>query len=237
MCIFFQVEPPKAVAAALWGIAAIDIGADSVPDTAGEQAGNTVSKGQGVAAAGQALSAGFIDAVQAAPVSLSVSSGASWTVSGNTSVATLTDDGTLSVLGSLAITGSIDPASDGVIDLGAAATLSVQNVLGGGPAIAFLSADQLVINQPGSFGANVGSGAYVGPLLENFGATGTIDLVGIATGTGLVLNYATSSGVLTITAAADSTPVASLAFQASSLGAGTFHLRDDGHGGVFLTHS
>jgi hypothetical protein len=172
---------------------------------------------------------------------LQVDAGATWTLGGNDSIGTLADSGVLTVTGSLAVTGSINPADAGTIDLGTTATLSVGNVFGSGPSIAFLGTDLLIVTGPPSFGLNIDKPTYIGPLLEQFGTSDKIDLLGIAPaqpGVSLVLNYSTSTGILQISSpSAGAPPLASLAFQTGSLGAGTFHLASDGHGGEFLTHS
>ena len=77
--------------------------------------------------------------------------------------------------------------------------------------------------------------SYTGSLLENFAAGDVIDLKGIAS-TGLGLNYSAASGDLQITGSSGNA-LATLAFQTSTLGAGTFHVASDGAGGTLLTHS
>jgi hypothetical protein len=81
----------------------------------------------------------------------------------------------------------------------------------------------------------VGTASYAGPLLESFTTGDTIDLKGIAS-TGLTLNYSATSGDLQI-ANSTGAAVATLAFQNSTLGTGTFHVASDGSGGTLLTHS
>jgi hypothetical protein len=171
---------------------------------------------------------------------MQLDTGATWMLTGVNSIGSLTENGALTVTGSLAVTAGIAAASTGTIELGAAATLAVENVLGKGPAIAFLGADHLIVGAPGSFGLHVGSTSYTGPLLEHFGAADTIDLIGIApasAGVTLHLNYTAATGLLAITSpSAGAPPLASLLFQNSSLGGGTFHLTQSGHD-MLLTHS
>ena len=174
--------------------------------------------------------------------SLAVDSGAAWTLTGSSnSVGTLTDNGALTVAGSLDVSANLNPASTGTIDLGTTASLDVGSVLGKGPSIAFLGSDLLTVDAPGSFGVHVGTTAYSGPLLKDFGANDTIDLVGIAPaqpGVTLDLSYTPKTGLLSITSpSAGAPPLASLLFQNSSLGAGTFHLTAGAPGDMLLTHS
>ncbi len=165
---------------------------------------------------------------------LVVDQAASWTIAGNDSIGTLTDNGILTVAGSLDLTISLAPDSGGTLALGATATLEVASVLGSGPAIQFLGGDTLTVDNAAKFGTGVGALAYKGPLLEDFSASATVDLKGIAP-SGLMLSYATATGLLTISNGGG--PVASLLFQNSSLGAGGFHSGPDAGTGTFLTHS
>jgi hypothetical protein len=83
------------------------------------------------------------------------------------------------------------------------------------------------------FGLNVGMTNYTGPLLEHFIAGDSVDLKNVPSA-GLVLNYATSTGDLQISSGG--AVLATLQFQNSSLGTGTFHTAADGIG-TLLTHS
>ncbi len=165
---------------------------------------------------------------------LVVDAGASWKITGADTIGTLTDNGSLTVAGRLDVSVKLAPASGGTLALGATATLEVATVLGGGPAIQFLTNDRLVVDAARKFGVNVGSTSYLGALLETFGTNDAIDLSNVAS-TGLVLNYATASGLLTISKTGGGA-LASLLFENASLGAGSFHAVTDNHGGTLLTH-
>jgi hypothetical protein len=76
--------------------------------------------------------------------------------------------------------------------------------------------------------------SYNGPQLQDFGSGDTIDLKNFAAA-GVTLNYNSSSGVLQV--ANGSNQMASLKFQSSTLGSGTFQYAGDGATGILLTHS
>jgi hypothetical protein len=118
------------------------------------------------------------------------------------------------------------------------ASLEIAAILGLGTKIQFLGSapsNELIIDKATSFGLHVGTASYAGPLLENFAAGDIIDLKGIAS-TGLRLAYTAASGELQVTGSSGSV-LATLAFQNSSLGVGTFHSASDGAGGTLITHS
>jgi hypothetical protein len=164
---------------------------------------------------------------------IAVDSGGAWTFSGSNSVATVIDNGAIDLAGPLTVTGSIDPSSKGVLQLNGN-QLEVSAALGTSTQISFLGSGALKIDNVGSFGINVGTTSYAGPILENFQAGDTIDLKTFA-GTGVALNYNASTGVLQISNSASQ--VASLMFQTSSLGSGTFHETADGASGILITHN
>jgi hypothetical protein len=92
----------------------------------------------------------------------------------------------------------------------------------------------LTIDNAAAFGVNVGSTSYAGPQLDDFTSGDTIDLKNFAAA-GVTLNYNSTSGVLQV--ANGSSQVASLKFQTTSLGSGTFHETGDGASGILITHS
>ena len=94
--------------------------------------------------------------------------------------------------------------------------------------------NKLIIDSAASFGTQIGTTSYAGPMLENFVAGNVIDFKNIASA-GLSFAYSATTGDLQISAAAGA--VATLAFQNSTLGAGTFHLATDNAGGTLITHS
>src|SRR5262252_3354494 len=165
---------------------------------------------------------------------LSIDSGATWTLSGANTAPTVADNGTLTVAGSLAVSTAIDPSSTGVFQIGNNATLEVAADTSTQTHISFLAAGGLVIDNAASFGTNVGTLIYAGPQLENFGSGDTIDLRGFSFA-GATLNFDPTAGLLQLSNSASQ--AASLSFQVSTLGAGTFHLASDGTSGVLITHS
>jgi hypothetical protein len=84
------------------------------------------------------------------------------------------------------------------------------------------------------FGTGVGGSSYAGPLLQNFGAGDTIDLHGFAAAAAALL-YNPANGLLQITNGASQ--VATVDFQNSTLGTGSFSFASDGNGGTLIKHS
>ncbi len=160
---------------------------------------------------------------------LSFSADADWMVSGANSADMISNDGTLRVMGTLAVTGGIDPSGTGFFGLGAGSTLDVAAALGT-PQIAFIGPSSLIVDAAASFGTGQGTPSYTGPLLENFGAGDTIDLKDFATA-GISWNYDATRGVLEMT---NATETIDLRFQVSSLGSGTFHIETDGSSGALV---
>jgi hypothetical protein len=72
--------------------------------------------------------------------------------------------------GSPDISTAIDPSSAGIFDLTSSSSLEVAAPLGTKTRIGFAAGSDLIIDDPGSFGINVESTAYAGPLLEHFGS-------------------------------------------------------------------
>jgi hypothetical protein len=211
---------------------------------------NTLIEEAGATFVGKVLDPGFSDTLElsdGSPGTLAglgtsivgfgtvvVDTGASWTLPGSSSADVLHLSGTATVAaGGQLDVATIDPASIGVFDLAAHASLDIGKVLGGQAKIAFVGAATLVVGNASTFGIGVGSTAYAGPLLEHFAAGATIDVADV-TASGLHLQYAASTGLLAL-AGSSGQIEASMRFQTSSLGSGTFHLGTDGHGGTLLT--
>ena len=169
--------------------------------------------------------------------SIAVSQNANWTFTGANTVATVVNNGTAVIAsgGSLDVSSALDPTSTGVFQLQNTSTLELAAALGHNTQIQFLGStnDELVIDKASAFGTGSGP-SYAGSLLENFAAGDVIDLKGIAGGG---FRYAAASGDLQITASPRGTTVATLLFQNSSLGTGTFHLASDKAGGTLVLHS
>ena len=169
---------------------------------------------------------------------VTVDAGVTWTVSSVEAVPTITNDGTIVISSGdrLDASTAVNPSSTGIFQLTGKSSLEIAAVLGSGTKIEFLGAtpsNGLIIDKAASFGTHVGTTSYAGPLLEDFKAGDVIDLKGIGP-TGLALHYAATTGLLQITGG--SAP-ATLAFQSTTLGAGTFHVASDDSGGTLLTHS
>jgi hypothetical protein len=153
-------------------------------------------------------------------------------MSGGNSAGVISNDGTMQVTGTLAVTGRIGSSDTGFFNLGAGSTLEVAAVLGS-PQIGFIGPGSLVIDVASSFGTGQGTPSYTGPLLENFGAGDTIDLKDFPTA-GMSWNYDAARGALELT---NGTQTADLRFQVSSLASGTFHFSTDEASGTLVTVS
>ncbi|MBV9977279.1 MAG: FG-GAP repeat protein, partial [Hyphomicrobiales bacterium] len=119
-------------------------------------------------------------------------------------------------------------ATTGVLDAGAidiVGTLSAS-------AITFQGTSELLIDNASTFGSNVGSSSYTGPQLQDFIAGDQIDLKNFSSA-GATLSYNSATGLLQVSNAANQ--LASLSFQTSSLGSGTFNAVGDGANGTFIS--
>ena len=95
----------------------------------------------------------------------------------------------------------------------------------------FQAASQLVVDNAALFGTAIGGTSYLGSQLENFGAGDSIDLHNFSA-SGATLAYDSSSGLLQLS---NGGAVATLDFQQSTLGSGSFHLAADASGGLSIT--
>jgi hypothetical protein len=143
------------------------------------------------------------------------------------------NDGELEVSGGLAASAAIDPASTGMFILDGGSTLEVAQALGAETSINFTTGSDLVADHAALFGENVGASSYAGSLLQDFGGS-TIDVKDFGI-TGLTMIYTAGTGLLQLGNSANQ--MATLDFQNSSVGAGTFHFSGDGGSGVPITHS
>ena len=159
---------------------------------------------------------------------IAIDRGAAWTLAGPVG-----NQGTIAIAGFAYVASAIDPASAGLFQIEDGGTLEVASAPGGSAQIAFQQAgtSRLSIDSPAAFGANVGAASYTGPLLEDFGASDTIDLAGFDP-SGAAARYDATTGVLQVTDTA--AHAARLAFQDSSLGTGGFLVSPDGAGGTFI---
>ena len=158
--------------------------------------------------------------------------GGDWTLTGSNSIANVTDNGSLVVAGSLHVSTAVSSTSTGQFDLQAGGSLEVAADAAANSQIDFLGASQLTIDNAALFGTGVGGSSYAGPLLENFVTGDTIDLHSFSA-TGAALLYNPADGLLQITNG--SSQVATLDFQNSTLGTGSFSFASDGSGGIKIT--
>ena len=165
--------------------------------------------------------------------SLDVDAGAKWALNGSgNSIANVTDNGTLTVAGSLDVTTALNAASTGAFHLGSGSVLEVAAATGSQTAMDFLGASQLAVDNAALFGTGIGGTSYLGSQLENFGAGDSIDLHNFSA-SGAALAYDPSSGLLQLSNAG---ALATLDFQQSTLGGGSFHLAADASGsGLLIT--
>ena len=167
--------------------------------------------------------------------SLVVDSGASWsfTGTGNT-IANLTVNGALTLGGSLDVTGAVSVGSAGAFDLNASAVLELAAATGSQTAVSFLGASELVVDNAALFGTGVGGTSYQGSQLEDFGAGDSVDIRNFLA-LGATLAYDSTSGLLQIS---NGSQQATLDFQQSTLGGGSFQIGADASGsGVLITLS
>jgi hypothetical protein len=160
--------------------------------------------------------------------------GATWTLTGANTAATVLNNGTLAIAagGSLDLTAAADPASAGLFVLNANSLLEVAADVGSGNQMSFLGASEAIIDAASLFGTNVGQSTYTGPLLEDFGSGDSIDLKDVSFAA-ITLDYTSATGVLQV--ASSGSGAASLLFQTASLGAGTFHAAADSSGHTLIT--
>jgi hypothetical protein len=160
--------------------------------------------------------------------------GGSWTLTGSNSIANTQDNGNLVIAGSLKISTAVNPASAGQFGILSGGTLEVASDQATNSQIDFLGAGQLTIDNAALFGVNVGTTTYSGPLIEGFAAGDIIDIHGLSP-TAAQLLYSPTNGMLQITNG--SGQVATMDFQNSTLGTGTFSFASDGSSGLKITHS
>ena len=164
---------------------------------------------------------------------LAVDVGATWTLNGANIAATILDNGTVRITGSLDLSTAIDASSTGLFQLGSGATFEVAAATGTTTKINFQdNSSELIIDNATSFGTGVGTASYAGPQLQHFVPGDKIDLKNFSSA-GVTLNYNASTGVLQVSNSANQ--VASLDFQTSSLGGTAFAATSDGATGIFIT--
>jgi hypothetical protein len=160
--------------------------------------------------------------------------GGDWTLTGSNTIANVTDNGSLVAAGSLHVTTAVTSTSAGQFELQAGASLEVAADSAANSQIDFLGASQLTIDNAALFGTGVGGSSYAGPQLEDFGVGDIVDLHSFSAAAAALL-YNPASGLLQVTNG--SSQVATLDFQNSTLGSGSFSFASDGSGGVKISHS
>jgi hypothetical protein len=207
----------------------VDPGAVFNGNVVGGGGANTLELAQGAVAG----SLGGIGSTFIGFGTLTVDSGADWTLTGNNTAGTVLNNGTLAIAsnGSLDVTTTIDPTSAGQFQLGNNSVIDIAAAIGSATRITFLGAAEAIIDTASQFGANVGQSTYSGPLFENFGLGDKIDLKDVSSAS-LTLDYTSSTGLLQI--ASGGVNLASLMFQTSSLASGTFLASDDGSGHALI---
>ena len=157
-----------------------------------------------------------------------------WTLTGGNVIANVTGNGSLFIAGSLDVSTAVGAASSGQFDLQTGSSLEVASDAATHSQVDFLGSSQLTIDNTALFGTGVGGSSYAGPLLENFGAGDTVDLHSF-TAAAAALLYNPANGLLQVTNG--SNQVATLDFQNSTLGSGSFSVASDGSGGIKIAHS
>ena len=164
--------------------------------------------------------------------SLNVDAGGAWTLTGSDAIANVTDNGALTINGSLNVTSALNPASTGSFDLGAGGVLEVASATGAQTEMDFLGASRLVVDNAALFGTGIAGSSYLGSQLEDFGAGDSVDIHNFSA-SGATLAYDPSSGLLQLS---NGGALATLDFQQSTLGSGSFHLVPDALGsGLLIT--
>jgi hypothetical protein len=155
-----------------------------------------------------------------------------WTLTGSNSIANVTVNGGLAISGSLDVTTAVNAASTGAFHLGSGSVLEVAAATGSQTAMDFSGASQLAVDNAALFGTGIGGTSYLGSQLENFGAGDSIDIHNFSA-SGATLAYDPTSGLLQL---ANGGELATLDFQQSTLGSGSFHLAADASGsGLSIT--
>ncbi len=223
------------MAAGAFSAGSLSIASGGVLSGSGSVTGAPVNAGRIEASGGTLAVSGAVTGAG----TLQADSGAALNLNGTgNSQASMLDNGTVNIGGSdsLDVTGSVGSSSTGLFVLTNASLLEVAADTGGSSQISFLGAsgDKLVVDAVGSFGSNVGTTSCTGPLLENFAAVDTVDLKNLLFSGATIDSYTSGTGLLQLHSGATK---ATLLFQNSSLGSGSFHIAADSGTGTVVTHS
>ncbi|WP_072572778.1 C2 family cysteine protease [Granulibacter bethesdensis] len=127
----------------------------------------------------------------------------------------------------------VDASSTGTFRLNMLSTVEFSSTVSGQPKIDFKGfASQLVIDNASTFGNNVGTASYTGPLLQDFGRMEFIDIHGLSAWN-LKSDYSASTGLLQLTA--QNGAKATLDFDPGSLKGRAFAFFSDGQDGTVIT--
>ncbi|MBV9978310.1 MAG: VCBS repeat-containing protein [Hyphomicrobiales bacterium] len=154
---------------------------------------------------------------------LAVDAGGTWTLTGTNAASNVLDSGTLVLAG--AFTGLIQLQAQSTLEVAAPATTSTQ--------IDFVGESRLIVDNPSTFGTNVGTPSYTGPQIQNFANGDQIDLKTFSS-SGVTFNFNATTGLLQV--ANGASQAASLDFQTSSLAGTNFRATSDGSGGTLITN-
>ena len=147
--------------------------------------------------------------------SLNVDAGGAWTLTGSDAIANVTDNGALSVNGSLNVTSTLN-REHRLVDL-AGGVLEVASATGAQTEMDFLGASRLVVDNAALFGTGIGGSSYLGSQLEDFGAGDSVDIHNFsASGATLACQSIERAAAICRMAA----PWPALDFQQSTLGIG-----------------
>jgi hypothetical protein len=124
---------------------------------------------------------------------------------------------------------------DGAYTIARGAAIEVsQGLDSGNVQMRFLGSNTLVVDHAAQFGSSVGTPSYQGPQLFAFAAGDKIILKDLLP-TSLAVTYTPTTGFLQLMSG--SAHVGTLWFDNASLGAGAFHVGNDGAGHAMITHS
>ena len=156
-----------------------------------------------------------------------------WTLTGANTIASVTDNGSVTIAGSLVVSGAVNAVSTGQFVLQSGGSLEVAADSAAHSEIDFTSLGKLIIDAVALFGTGVGGSSYAGPRIGNFASGDIIDLHAFSP-TAAAMLYDAADGLLQITNG--SHQVATLDFQNSTLGTGSFNFASDGSGGLLIKH-
>lgn len=139
---------------------------------------------------------------------LKVDQGGAWMLSSGLGAQTIVNNGTITISGTVQVP-MLDSEEAGLFQLGPGTELHVASAVGAKARIRFLGDGRLVLDEPGTFGSDVGKASYRGPELQGFRAGNAVVLTRFPPSK-VVLSYDPSLGILMIS---NDGHVATLVFQ------------------------